>query len=99
MRIRLIVAWLVFSAAAQASSTLRVGSQVLVAGDSAARVTELLGKPSHTSRQRGGSTRRKGHVRAASDATGERWQYRRDGHVTTVTIVDGRVEAIDDRRL
>ena len=46
MRIRLIVALFVFSAAVQASSTLRVGSQVLTAGDSRERVTELLGKPS-----------------------------------------------------
>jgi hypothetical protein len=29
---------------------------------------------------------------------GERWQYRRGDHVTTVTIVDGRVGDIQDRR-
>ncbi len=45
MRIRLVVALFAFSAAVQASSTLRVGSQVLTAGDSRERVVELLGKP------------------------------------------------------
>lgn len=49
MRIRLIFAFFVFSAAAQASSSLRVGNQVLSIGDSAVRVTELLGKPSYKS--------------------------------------------------
>jgi len=30
---------------------------------------------------------------------GERWRYRREGHITVVTIVDGRVVDIDDRKL
>ena len=60
MRICLIVVLFVFNAAVQASSTLRVGNQVLTAGDSQERVTELLGKPSskshrHASHKRGGS--------------------------------------------
>jgi hypothetical protein len=88
---------------AQASSTLRVGSQVLVAGDSAARVTALLGKPSYTAHHRakrssGGGTRRRGGVRVTQAQEGEQWQYRRGGHVTTVTIIDGRVSDIQDHR-
>ena len=54
MRIRLVLALLAFSAAAQASSSYRVGNELLTVGDSATRVTELLGKPSYKS-HRGGS--------------------------------------------
>jgi hypothetical protein len=97
----------VFSTAVQAVSTLRVGNQVLTAGDSELRVTELLGKPSHKSRgrsSRSSSSRSNGsrsrRVRVLSDESrGEKWQYRRDDHVTTVTIVDGKVTDIDDHRI
>lgn len=102
MRIRLVIAMLAFSAAVQASSTLRVGSQVLTAGDSQERVTELLGKPSARSHKRSSRSRgsRRGGVRVLSDEQGgEQWRYRRGGHVTVVTIVDGRVTDIEDRRL
>jgi hypothetical protein len=101
------VAALVLSTTVQAVSTLRIGNQVLAAGDSEVRVTELLGKPSHKSRSRGsrssrfnGSRRTRGSVRVLSEeGVGEKWQYRRDDHVTTVTIVDGKVSDIDDHRL
>jgi hypothetical protein len=112
MRIRRSVLFPLFGAvfalstAAQAVSTLRVGNQVLTAGDSEVRVTELLGKPSHKSRSRSSrsshprSSRRSRGVRVLSDeSSGEKWQYRRDDHVTTVTIVDGKVSDIEDRRL
>ncbi|WP_458070326.1 DUF2845 domain-containing protein [Rhodanobacter sp. BL-MT-08] len=113
MRIHRIVVFCSFaaalavSAASHAVSTLRVGNQVLTVGDSEVRVTELLGKPSHKSRSRSSrsthsrSTRRtRGGVRVLSnEGLGEKWQYRRDDHVTTVTIVDGRVSDIEDRRL
>jgi hypothetical protein len=102
MRMYLIVALFAFSAATHASSTLRVGSHVLTAGDSQERVTELLGKPSsksrrHHSRRAG---RHRGGVRVIdSNQGGEQWRYHRNGHVTVVTIVDGRVTEIEDRRL
>ena len=114
MRTRLIVSTtvlaiaLALSGATRAVSTLRVGNQVLTAGDSEVRVTELLGKPSHKSRgsrsRRGGSRRssRSGSRRVivlTDDVRGEKWQYRRDDHVTTVTIVDGKVSDIDDHRI
>jgi len=83
MRIRLVVALFAFSAAVQASSTLRVGSQVLTAGDSRERVVELLGNP--TSKSHAHKPRSHGS--------------RRGDHVTVVTIVDGRVSEIEDRRL
>ena len=113
MRIHRIVVFTAFSAAlafsttALAVSTLRVGNQVLTAGDSEVRVTELLGKPSHKSRSRSSRSshshsmrRTRSGVRVVSnEGVGEKWQYRRDDHVTTVTIIDGKVSDIDDRRL
>ena len=105
MRIRLIVVLFTFSTAVQASSTLRVGSQVLTAGDSRERVTELLGKPSskshkHSKHSHSSRGSRRGGVRVAgNDQDGEQWHYRHDGHVTVVTIVDGRVSDIEDERL
>lgn len=82
---------------AQASSTLRVGSHVLVAGDSTARAVELLGKPSHKSHHRARRSGRRGGVMIATPAS-EQWQYRRGDHTTILTIVDGQVTNIDDRR-
>ena len=102
MRMCLIVALFVLSAAAQASSTLRVGNQVLTAGDSQERVTDLLGKPSSKSHRRRARTRgsRRGGVSVIdNNQGGEQWRYRRDGHVTVVTIVDGRVSEIEDHRI
>ncbi|MBB6189662.1 DUF2845 domain-containing protein [Rhodanobacter sp. MP7CTX1] len=115
MRIRLVFALFVLSAAAQASSSYRVGNELLTAGDSATRVTELLGKPSYKSHRSGwhgnsshrsgshrGGSRSSGHTRGArvapDGARGEQWQYRRDDRVVSVTIVDGKVSDIDDRR-
>lgn len=85
-----------------AGASLRVGTRVLVAGDSAASVVALLGKPSYKSRARTASTRRSARRRTARTVStdtgaGERWQYRRDGRVITVTLVDGRVTDIDER--
>ena len=118
IRIRLFLALFAFSATAQASSSYRVGNELLTAGDSAVRVTELLGKPSYKS-HRGGSRsnshrdgshssahrssshssgRGRGTRVVTDDAPGEQWQYRRDDRVITVTIVDGKVSDIDDRR-
>ena len=97
----LAVALFASANASVASDSLRVGNRVLVVGDSAATVLGLLGKPAHKSRR--GGTRSSGHrgrrARAASGngSASERWQYRRDGHVIVVTLVDGRVSDIDER--
>jgi Protein of unknown function (DUF2845) len=114
MRIRLVLALFAFSTAAQASSSYRVGNELLTAGDSAVRVIELLGKPSYKSHRSGPRSSGRGRgrgsggssggssgrrTRAVADgARGEQWQYRRDDRVITVTIVDGKVSDIDDRR-
>jgi hypothetical protein len=117
IRIRLFLAWFAFCSTAQASSSYRVGNELLTAGDSAVRVIELLGKPSYKSHHSGSrsshrngsqsgahrsSSRSSGRGHGADvvtkDAPGEQWQYRRDDRVITVTIVDGKVSDIDDRR-
>ncbi len=99
MRICLVVIFLAISNAVHASSTLRIGNQVLTAGDSQERVTELLGKPSSKTHKRASRSHR-GGVRVTSRGEGgEQWRYRRGDHVTVVTIVAGRVREIEDHRL
>jgi len=84
---------------ASASNTLRIGSHVLASGDSEMRVVELLGKPSRRIRRHASTPRRGRGVRVITDAgRGEQWQYRRGNHLTTVIIIDGVVDEIDDRR-
>ncbi|WP_266170592.1 DUF2845 domain-containing protein [Dyella subtropica] len=86
---------------ARASDTLRVGNKVLTTGDSAARVVELLGKPTHKARGnkagsgKSSSAKHKGKKPEAKG--GERWQYRRGSRTTTITMVDGKVAHIDER--
>jgi hypothetical protein len=119
MRRYLVVLLLACALPAHALESLRVGSQVLSVGDSAARVRALLGNPS--GHGKGGasgkaaksSTAHKGkssgsksssnkssksgkNSKAGAKDKGEKWQYWRDGHATTVTIVDGKVAHIED---
>lgn len=95
----LLLSLLAAAGAAQASSTLRVGNQVLVAGDSGERVVQLLGQPAaktHRRAPRAGRSR----VRVIErNQNAEQWRYTRRGHVTVVTLVEGQVTQIDDRRL
>lgn len=101
--IALLSLWGGLMAGAAATDTLRVGNRVLVKGDSAATVLALLGKPSHKSHRRAtrsSSGHRRGRqVQAVkSNATGgEQWQYRRNGQVIVVTLIDGRVDDIEER--
>lgn len=82
------MALLVCGLSAQAADTLRVGHQVLTVGDSAVHAMELLGTPDFKEPMEDGY----GAYR------GERWQYRADqNRITTVTIVNGKVSAIEDR--
>jgi hypothetical protein len=113
MRRYLVVLLLLFTVPAHALESLRIGSELLVVGDSAARVKELLGKPSghvksgsagksssksssaRKSRSSGKSSS-KSSKRSSTKDKGEKWQYRRDGHTTTITMVDGKVAHIED---
>lgn len=84
----LLMLLLSLSLAAHASSTYRVGSEVLTVGDSAVRAMQLLGKPDFKEPV---ESEYGGHQ-------GERWQYQRDdGHILTVTVLNGRVSEIEDR--
>lgn len=85
--------WLLAFAAA-ASDTLRVGSQLLVAGDSAARVRELLGRPTRVIHHR---SRRHGRGVVVTTPASESRVYRDGEREITVTLVGGEVAEIDQR--
>lgn len=88
MRRYLAVLLLSLSLAAHAASTYRVGSEVLVVGDSAVRAMQLLGTPDFKEPV---DSDFGGHQ-------GERWQYQRDdGHIVTVTVISGKISEIQDR--
>ena len=89
-------AWMACAGMAHASDSLRVGNRLLMVGDTAAHVQALLGRPSYRA-HRGSSQRRRRRTTSGGDGS-ERWQYRRDGRVIVVTLVDGRVTDIDERR-
>jgi hypothetical protein len=89
-------AWLACAATAQASDSLRVGNRLLMVGDTATHVQALLGRPSYRA-HRSRPSRRRGGAVTSGNAGGERWQYRRDGRVIVVTLVDGVVTDIEDR--
>jgi len=81
------------------SDTLRVGSQVLVVGDSAARVIDLLGRPSYKGHVRSSSTQQakgkgKGRKAATTDSGAEQWQYHDGNRTVSIIMVGGKVSAI-----
>ena len=97
--------WSVALLAHADTSTLRVGSQVLVAGDSTARVVELLGKPAQkthgkAAKPHGKSSPARGHAQGRAVPTteprGEQWQYRVEGRLVTVMVSEGRVASFRD---
>lgn len=92
MRTILIGSLWLLAFAATASDTLRVGSHLLVAGDSAGRVRELLGRPTRVTHQR---ARRHGRGVVVVTPASESWVYRDDGREITVTLVDGAVAEIE----
>jgi hypothetical protein len=94
MRRVLIASLWLLASTAFASDTLRVGSRLLVAGDSAAQVRELLGRPDRVAHHRG---RRHGRGVVVATPASESWLYRRDGREITVTLVDGEVTGIAQR--
>lgn len=85
-----------YAAVAATSDTLRVGNRVLVVGDSAATVIELLGKPSHTSHRKVAHGGKGSSHRGKRTRAGKQWQYRREGRLIVVTLVNGRVSDIDE---
>ena len=103
MRRTICLSIFLFACAAHAGSgTLRVGSQVLVVGDTATRVLELLGKPSYrthaaaSSNSHRSNRRSRRHGGRSVSSGGEQWQYRQGGRVITIVMVDGKISAIRD---
>lgn len=88
MRRWLSVPLLAISLNVCAAATLRVGQQVLSVGDTASKVITLLGKPDF-----------KEPVENKFGAyLGARWQYNREqGHVVTVTVINGKVADIQEQ--
>ncbi|GLQ49156.1 DUF2845 domain-containing protein [Dyella flava] len=98
-----VVALLVCSVSAHALESLRVGSQLLVVGDSAAKVKALMGNPVVRTKSASDKSARKGSSRSVGKSKkqqakekGEKWQYRRDGHTTIFTIANGKIAHIED---
>ena len=89
-----VFGWVACASVAQASDSLRVGNRLLMVGDTAAHVQALLGRPTYHTRR---SASRGRHRHRSGSSGGERWQYRRDGRVIVVTLVDGVVTDIEDR--
>ncbi|MGN2253008.1 hypothetical protein ACFWZ4_06505 [Frateuria sp. GZRe12] len=92
MRTILIGGLWLLAFAAIASDTFRVGSRLLVAGDSAAQVRELLGRPMRVTHQR---ARHHGRGVVVVTPASESLIYRDDGREITVTLVDGVVADIE----
>jgi hypothetical protein len=97
------IALLVCSVSAHALESLRVGNQLLVVGDSAAKVKELMGNPSARTKGASGRSLYKGSSKSAgrnnrqeAKGKGETWQYWRDGHTTTFTMANGKIAHIED---
>ncbi|GLQ92676.1 DUF2845 domain-containing protein [Dyella acidisoli] len=107
MRRYFFLTLLVVSFSAHALQSLRVGSQVLAVGDSGARVKALLGEPSVRAKASSSSKSKNDKAKAKSSSNskgksasakdkGEKWQYQREGRITTFTMVGGKVAHIED---
>lgn len=108
MRRYLFLALLIASFGAHALQSIRVGSQVLVVGDSAVRVKAALGEPAVRAKASSSSKSQKAKAKAKAKSSsskvksanakdkGEKWQYEREGHITTFTIVGGKIAHIED---
>ncbi len=88
MRFLILAAGLLAAGLASAADTYRSGSRVITVGDSAAKLTQIVGTPTLKEPI---ETRQGGQV-------GERWQYAVDGKTVTFEIRDGKVHSIDERR-
>ena len=104
-RYLLLLILLVCSVGVHALESLRVGNQLLVVGNSAAKVKELMGNPSVRGSGANGknSSKTRSHPKPASKnkqqsakEKGEKWQYQHDGHTTIFTIANGKIAHIED---
>ena len=87
IRILVLLSVLFLSLNVSANSTYRVGYQVLVRGDSATHVIELMGEPAY----------KEPIQNEFSAYVGQRWQYLVDNRTVTFIIINGRVNNIQDQ--
>jgi hypothetical protein len=84
----LLVAGLLSTDVSIAADTYRSGTRVISVGDSATKLSQLIGSPAFKepieSKQGG--------------REGERWQYAMNGKTVTFEIRNGSISAIDERR-
>jgi hypothetical protein len=88
VRFLILAAGLLAAGLVSAADTYRSGTRVITVGDSAAKLTQIVGTPTlkePIESQEGG------HI-------GERWQYAIDGKTVTFEIRNGKVSSIDERR-
>jgi hypothetical protein len=88
VRSLILAAGLLAAGLVHAADTYRSGSRVVTVGDSAAKLTQVVGTPTVKEPI---ESKQGGHV-------GERWQYAVDGKTVTFEIRDGKVYSIDERR-
>ena len=79
------------SMAAHADSSLRVGGRLVVLGDSAVKVQELMGIPA----VRAFHDSQSGGLPTNQISTGEQWQYALDSKTIIITFLGGKVANIE----
>ena len=84
----LLAAGLLVAGQSFAADTYRSGTRVITVGDSAAKLSQIVGSPSFKEPI---ETKEGGRE-------GERWQYALDGKTVTFEIRNGSITAIDERR-
>ena len=85
---RALLLALLVSSAAYAGDTYRHGLHVVTVGDTASKLTELVGEPGY----------KEPIESKAGGFEGERWQYSIDHKTVTFEIRSGRIASIDERK-
>jgi hypothetical protein len=88
LRALILAVALLAAGAVSASDTFRSGSRVITVGDTAAKLSQIVGTPTLKEPI---ESKEGGHL-------GERWQYAIDGKTVTFEIRSGKVASIDERR-
>jgi len=89
----LLFALLLVCASAHAANSLRVDSKVLMVGDTATRVMQLMGEPTARALISGAN----GRMPNNQLVPGEEWQYAQGDKTIIVTLVGGRVTNFETR--
>ena len=93
MRRYLLLVLLLACVSAHAANSLRVDSKVLMVGDTAVRVMQLMGEPTARALVSGAN----GGMPNNQLGPGEEWQYAQGDKTIIVTLVGGRVTNFETR--